>query len=76
MPNFKQDEIKVKVIENSLDVDAEHEEKQDEHGHVYRHIHRRYHLPRSADLDKFSSTFSDNGTLTICAPKKPFETVI
>ena len=77
MPHFKTNEISVKVVDNKyLDVTAEHEEKQDEHGFVYRHFHRRYVLPHNADLDQFSSTFSDNGTLVVCAPKKQNEEVI
>jgi len=57
-------------------VKAEHEENQDEYGHVYRRFHRRYVLPHNADLDQFSSTFSENGTLVVCAPKKQYEAVI
>ncbi len=76
LPNFKSKEICVKVIDNHLVVNAEHEEKPDEHGHVYRHFNRRYVLPRNVDFDKVNATMSDDGTLIICGPKKPLETVI
>ncbi len=56
-------------------VKAEHEEKPDEHGHVYRHFNRRYVLPRNIDLDQVKATMSDDGTLVVCAPKKPLDTV-
>lgn len=76
MPNFKPNEIKIKVLDNSVVVDAEHEEQQEDDGHhVYRKITRRFQLPHSADLDKFTSTLSDDGTLIIKTTKKPLETV-
>ena len=56
-------------------ITAEHEEKPDEYGHIYRRITRNYLLPRDADCDKLNATFSDNGTLVICAQKKAIEAV-
>ena len=73
LADFEVKEISVKIIDNSLVVHAEHEEKPDEAGHVYRKLNRRYILPRTVDQDNISSTFSDNGTLVITAPKKPKE---
>ncbi|XP_046439209.1 alpha-crystallin A chain-like isoform X2 [Daphnia pulex] len=72
--DFKSNEISVKIVGTSLVVCAEHEEKEDDHGHVFRHIKRRYILPNNVDLDHLSATLSDNGTLVVCAPKKPEET--
>lgn len=66
----------MKVVDNCLVICAEHEEKEDDHGHVYRHIKRRFVLPRNVDQDKLNATLSDKGALVVCAPKKPKETVI
>jgi HSP20 family molecular chaperone IbpA len=73
LADFKVNEISVKIVDNSLVVHAEHEEKPDEAGHVYRKLNRRYILPRAVNQDNISSTFSDNGTLVITAPKKLIE---
>ena len=73
--DFKSNEINVKIVDNSLVVCAEHEEKPDDHGHVYRHVKRRYMLPRNVDLEQMNATMSDKGQLVVCAPKKPEEKV-
>ena len=73
--DFKNNEIGVKIVDGSLVVKAEHEEKPDDHGHVYRHVKRRYILPRNVDFENMNATMDDNGTLVICAPKKPVEEV-
>ena len=62
--DFKSDEINVKVVDNSLVVWAEHEEKPDDHGHVYRYVNRRYMLPRNVDLEQINATMSDKGHST------------
>jgi crystallin alpha B len=67
---FAPDEIKVKLAGNSVIVEAEHEEKQDEHGYISRRFARRYVLPSSHDLMGVTSTLSSDGILTITAPKK------
>ena len=73
--DFKSNEINVKIVDNSLVVCAEHEEKPDDHGHVYRHVKRRYMLPRNVDLEQMNATMSDKGQLVVSAPKKPEEKV-
>ena len=73
--DFKSNEISVKIVGSSLVVCAEHEEKEDDHGHVFRHVKRRYILPHNVDVDHLSATLSDNGTLVVCAPKKAQEKV-
>jgi crystallin alpha B len=73
VPDFNSNEISVKLVDRTLVVVAEHEEKPDEAGHVYRHIRRRYILPRNADFDKIESSLSDDGILTITAPKKALQ---
>ena len=71
MSSFKTTEICVKVLDNTLDVSAEHEEKADEFGHISRRFHRRYFLPRSALVEHMTCAFNDAGVLVVTAPKKP-----
>ncbi|KAJ8922806.1 hypothetical protein NQ315_007841 [Exocentrus adspersus] len=67
---FKPEEISVKVTgENTITVEGKHEEKEDEHGHIYRHFVRRYVLPKNCDMGKIESKLSSDGILTITAPK-------
>lgn len=73
--DFKTNEIGAKVVDGSLVINAEHEEKEDDHGHVYRRVNRRYILPRNVDLDKMCASLADDGTLVVCVPKKPLEDV-
>jgi HSP20 family molecular chaperone IbpA len=73
--DFKSNEINVKLVDRSLVICAEHEEKPDEYGHIYRHIKRSYFLPRNVDCDKLNATLSDDGTLVVCAQKKAIEAV-
>ena len=73
LPDFKLNEVSVKVMDMSLVVEAEHAERPEET--VSRRIRRRYVLPRTADIDKIQSTLTDDGILIITAPKKPPQTV-
>ncbi|XP_023016416.1 protein lethal(2)essential for life-like [Leptinotarsa decemlineata] len=67
---FKPEEISVKVTgENTITIEGKHEEKEDEHGHIYRHFVRRYVLPKTYDINKVESKLSSDGVLSICAPK-------
>ncbi|XP_059351549.1 alpha-crystallin A chain-like isoform X1 [Daphnia carinata] len=70
LKNFKSNEVNVKVIDQTLCVCAEHEEKPDDSGRIYRKIKRRYFLPNNVDCDKINATFSDDGTLIVSAGKK------
>lgn len=68
---FKPEEITVKVTgENTITVEGKHEEKQDEHGQIYRHFVRRYHLPKNSDMGKIESKLSSDGVLSIIAPRR------
>ncbi|XP_057380256.1 small heat shock protein OV25-1-like isoform X3 [Daphnia carinata] len=71
--DFKSNEIKVKLVDRNLMVCAEHEEKPDDYGRIYRHIRRRYLLPPNVDVDNLNATLSDNGTLVVSAQKKAIE---
>nr|QNJ44848.1 sHSP18.9 [Agasicles hygrophila] len=67
--HFKPNEIVVKVGEdNSVTIEAKHEEKQDEHGHIFRHFVRRYVLPKNCDVSRLESKLSSDGVLSITAP--------
>ncbi|KAJ8916260.1 hypothetical protein NQ315_016400 [Exocentrus adspersus] len=67
---FKPEEITVKVTgDNTITIEGKHEEKQDEHGHIYRHFVRRYVLPKNCDIGRVESKLSSDGVLSITAPK-------
>ncbi|XP_028132410.1 alpha-crystallin B chain [Diabrotica virgifera virgifera] len=67
--HFKPEEITVKVNgDRSITIEAEHEEKQDEHGGIYRHFVRKYKLPENCDIEKVDSKLSSDGVLSITAP--------
>ena len=67
---FSPSEITVKTSDNTVIVEAKHEEKQDEHGYVSRHFIRRYVLPKDIEVKDVMSTLSSDGVLTVVAPKK------
>ncbi|XP_028132417.1 protein lethal(2)essential for life-like [Diabrotica virgifera virgifera] len=67
---FKPEEITVKVTgDREVTIEGKHEEKEDEHGSVYRHFVRRYVLPKNYDMGKIESKLSSDGVLSIMAPK-------
>ncbi|KAJ8916236.1 hypothetical protein NQ315_016375 [Exocentrus adspersus] len=67
---FKPEEIKVKVTgDNTITIEGKHEEKEDEHGQIYRHFVRKYVLPKNCDIGKVESKLSSDGVLTITAPR-------
>lgn len=67
---FKPEEITVKVTgENTVTIEGKHEEKQDEHGHIYRHFIRKYTVPKNFDISRIESKLSSDGVLSITAPK-------
>ncbi|CAG9858408.1 unnamed protein product [Phyllotreta striolata] len=73
---FKPEEITVKLTgENTVTIEGKHEEKEDEHGHIYRHFIRRYTLPKSYDVAQIESKLSSDGVLCITAPKLDSEQV-
>lgn len=66
--HFAPNEISVKTVDNSILVDAKHEERKDEHGFISREVHRRYVLPSGFKAEDVVSTISSDGILTIKAP--------
>ncbi|KAF2885860.1 hypothetical protein ILUMI_20313 [Ignelater luminosus] len=73
---FKPDEISVKVTDkNTITVEGEHEEKEDEHGFVSRRFIRRYMLPDGHDINQVVSNLSSDGVLSITAPRIAQESI-
>ncbi|XP_008202211.1 protein lethal(2)essential for life [Nasonia vitripennis] len=67
---FHPEEINVKVVDNTIIVEAKHEEKEDEHGWISRQFTRKYLVPNQCDVGQVESQLSSDGVLTITAPKK------
>lgn len=66
---FAPEEISVKTVDGVVVVDAKHEEREDEHGHIARQFSRRYTLPAGYDVNQVVSQLSSDGILIIKAPK-------
>lgn len=69
--HFKPEEICVKISEdkNTVTIEGKHEEKQDEHGQIYRHFVRKYTLPKDCDVKNLESKLSSDGVLSLTAPR-------
>lgn len=65
---FAPNEISVKTVDNSIIVEANHEERQDEHGYISRQFKRRYTLPQGFNIKDVATQLSSDGILTIKAP--------
>ena len=73
--HYKPEEINVKLVDNSLVVEAKHEERLDGHGYISRQFRRRYELPKNIESDKLESKLGVDGILSIKAPKKVINAV-
>lgn len=72
--HFHPNEITVKTVDNSVIVEAKHEEKRDEHGYISRQFIRRYDLPKGFKAEDVISSLSSDGVLTVkAAPPKAIE---
>ncbi|XP_050515109.1 heat shock protein 27-like [Diabrotica virgifera virgifera] len=67
---FAPNEITVKTNGNSILVEDNRKEKQDEHDLIMRHFVRRYVLPQTHDAENAVSPLSLDGVLTVSALKK------
>lgn len=68
---FSPEEITVKVSgEKEIIIEAKHEEKEDEHGSIYRHFVRRYIIPDEYDINNVNTKLSLDGVLKVICPKK------
>lgn len=66
--HFQPNEISVKTIDDSVIVDAKHDERQDNHGFIKRQFTRRYQLPKGLKSEDVVSSLSSDGVLTVKAP--------
>lgn len=70
--NFRPEELVVKTIDNTVRVDAKHEEKtSDGHSYSTRSFSQSFTLPRGVNPDSIASSLSKEGVLTISAPLPP-----
>uniref|UniRef100_A0A224XLT4 Putative small heat shock protein n=1 Tax=Panstrongylus lignarius TaxID=156445 RepID=A0A224XLT4_9HEMI len=69
VPQFKPEELKVKVVDDYIVVDGKHGERIDQHGFISRHFVRRYKIPEDVDKIALVATFSTDGVLRLLAPK-------
>lgn len=67
--HFQPNEINVKTVDNSIVVEAQHEEREDSHGYISRRFTRRYDLPEGYKAKDVISTISSDGILSIKCPK-------
>lgn len=67
--HFKPNEISVKTVNNSIIVEANHEEREDSHGYISRKFTRRYDLPEEFKAKDVVSSISSDGILSIKCPK-------
>ena len=69
--SFKPEELTVKVVNDSLLIEAHHEEKDEKTGSFsQRHLQQRFFLPKSCDKEALTSSLSADGVLTVTAPSK------
>lgn len=66
---FTPEELSVKLVGNSVVVEAKHDEKEDGSGFVSRQFTRRFPIPEGYNLDLIKSTLSTQGILQIKIPK-------
>ncbi|GFT77688.1 protein lethal(2)essential for life [Trichonephila clavipes] len=71
--HFRPDEIDVKTVDNYVVIRGKHEEQADEHGFVSREFTRRYQIPDDVEPQTITSSLSQDGVLTIQAPRKMLE---
>lgn len=69
--HFQPNEISLKTENDEIVVNAKHDEKEDEHGHVSREFTRRYKLPKGFRIQDLSSSLSSDGVLSIKCPHAP-----
>lgn len=68
---YQPNEISVKTVNNSIIVEAKHEEKPDKDGYISRQFTRRYVLPERYRAEDVISSLSSDGILTVKATPPP-----
>ncbi|CAG0894489.1 unnamed protein product [Cyprideis torosa] len=66
---FRPEELKVRVQDRMVTIEGKHEERQDEHGYISRQFSRRYVVPEGIKMENVTSRISNEGVLTVTAPK-------
>lgn len=67
---FIPEEINVRVVDDSVIVEAKHDEKPDESGFVSRQLIRRFPIPGGYNVDLVTSSLTAQGILKVEVPKK------
>ena len=67
---FELEELSVVVKGNDIIVEGHHREKGDEGGTVERHFTRKFYIPSEVDVEDLQSSLSQDGILTVTAPRK------
>lgn len=75
LPGFERDDVEVRVTDNTLHVEATHEEATEDREETYlrkershRSMERSIRLPEHVDADETEASFK-NGVLTVTVPK-------
>ena len=72
--SFKSEELTVKVMGDSLFIEAHHEEKSEKTcSFSQRHFQQQFLIPRCCDKEALTSSLSAAGVLTVSAPSKAIE---
>ena len=76
VPQYKPEELKVTVINNTLSIEGKHADEKQENdaesacsSSVMRQFSRKWTLPSGCDPDKVVSNLSSDGILMVTAPK-------
>ena len=76
VPQYKPEELKVTVINNTLSIEGKHADEKQENdadsacsSSVMRQFSRKWTLPSDCDPDKVVSNLSSDGILMVTAPK-------
>lgn len=67
--HFQPNEISVKTENNSIIVNAKHEDKKDDQGFISREFTRKYDLPKGFKAEDVISSLSSDGLLSVKCPK-------
>ncbi|MFH4984060.1 hypothetical protein AB6A40_010769 [Gnathostoma spinigerum] len=70
---FRPEELEVNVRDNELVVEGHHKERSDQDGTVERHFIRKYTIPKGAKPENIVSQLTDQGILSVVAPKMATE---
>ncbi|MGH0153931.1 UNVERIFIED_CONTAM: hypothetical protein FKN15_068769, partial [Acipenser sinensis] len=67
--HFSPEELSVKIVDDYVEIQGKHGERQDDHGYISREFHRYYRLPSNVDQSVITCSLSSDRLLTFCGPK-------